>query len=246
MVLAMILGVVTFPAHALVLRRSPKDLGLLPDGAPPEAAVQTVPETGATLSEALRDPAFWWLNTGFFLGTAASVAIGLYLIPLLVERGETLALATMVTGLIGAAQTGGRFAITGLERRAPAAVSGALIFALQAVAIALITLSIEFAVLLVAIVLLGIGRGGATLMRATLVADRYGRGNFATISGIPAATQMAARAIAPVGAGLLVSWWGGYTPMLVVLTGMAGVATLAMVMYARSARPLRRVGAEQD
>ena len=50
---------------------------------------------------------------------------------------------------------------------------------------------------------------------------------------------MAARAVAPVGAGLLVIWLGGYTPMLAVLSVIAIAATLAMVMFALSARPLR-------
>ena len=76
-------------------------------------------------------------------------------------------------------------------------------------------------------------------MRAALVADRYGRANFAAISGIPASAQMAARAVAPVGAGLLISWLGGYTPMLQVLTALAIAGTLAIVMFAVSARPLR-------
>ncbi len=154
------------------------------------------------------------------------------------SRVDSLPAFYAIWAAIGAAQTGGRFAITVLERRAPAVVMAALVFALQAVAMAIIILPVGLAVLLLAVALLGIGRGGTTLLRATLVADRYGRANFATISGIPAATQMAARAIAPVGAGLLVSWWGGYAPMLVVLTGVAVAATLAMVMFARSARPL--------
>jgi hypothetical protein len=94
-------------------------------------------------------------------------------------------------------------------------------------------------VILLAVVLLGIGRGGTTLLRATLVADRYGRANFATISGIPAAAQMAARAVSPVGAGLLITWLGGYAPMLVILTLLAIASTLAMGMFAVSARPLR-------
>jgi MFS family permease len=238
-VLAIVLGVITIPAHALVLRRRPEDLGLLPDGETPRPDRPLPPAEGATLQRALRDPAYWWLNVGFFLGTAASVAIGLYLIPVLLERGQTLAIATLLTGLIGAAQTGGRIVITALERRVPDGVMGALVFALQALALALILAPAGMEVMVLAVALLGVGRGGTTLIRATLVADRYGRANFAAISGIPAATQMAARAIAPVGAGVLVSWLGGYAPMLVVLTVIALAATLAMVTFALSARPLR-------
>lgn len=116
---------------------------------------------------------------------------------------------------------------------------GVAVFALQAVALAVILATSGLALMLLAVALLGAGRGGVTLMRATLVADRYGRANFAAISGIPAAAQMAARAVAPVGAGLLVTSLGGYTPMLAVLTAIAFAATLVMVMFAVSARPLR-------
>src|SRR5215218_8197516 len=131
LVLAMILGVTTIPAHALVLRRRPEDLGLLPDGEPAEPGRPSPPPQGVALSRALRDPAFWWLNSAFFLGMAAAVAIGVYLIPILLERGESLARATFITGLIGAAQVGGRVTITALDRRVPEAALGAAVFALQ-------------------------------------------------------------------------------------------------------------------
>jgi MFS family permease len=237
--LAVVLGVVTVPAHALVLRRRPEDLGLLPDGERPGTEQPLPTLEGATLQRALRDPAYWWLNASFLLGTAASVAIGLYLIPVLLERGESLPLATVVTGLIGAAQVVGRLIVTALEPRVSEAGMAVVVFALQALALALVLIPAGLAVMLLAVALLGVGRGGTTLMRATLVAERYGRANFATISGLPAATQMAARAIAPVGAGLLVSGLGGYAPMLVILTLIAVVATVAMGMFAVSARPLR-------
>lgn len=116
---------------------------------------------------------------------------------------------------------------------------GAAVFALQAIALVVILVSSGLEMTLLAVILLGAGRGGVTLMRATLVADRYGRANFAAISGIPASAQMAARAAAPVGAGVLVTWLGGYTPMIQVLTAIAIAATVAMGLFALSARPLR-------
>jgi MFS family permease len=130
-------------------------------------------------------------------------------------------------------------AATALDRRTPEAAVGIAVFALQAIALLVILLTSGMAALLLAVALLGAGRGGVTLMRATLVADRYGRANFAAISGIPAAAQTAARALAPVGAGLLVTWLGGYAPMLAVLLAIALAATLAMGLFALSARPLR-------
>src|SRR5215218_11040102 len=234
-----LLGLSTIPAHALVLRRRSEDLGLLPDGELATPGQPSLPPQGVALSGALRDPAYWWLNSAFFLGMAAAVAIGVYLILILLERGESLARATFITGLIGAAQVGGRVAITALERRVPEQALGTAVFALQATALAVILVTSGLALTLLAVALLGAGRGGITLMRATLVADRYGRANYAAISGIPAAAQMAARAAAPLGAGLLVTWLGGYAPMLAVLVAIAIAATLAMGMFALSARPLR-------
>ena len=137
-VLAVILGVLTIPAHALILRRRPEDLGLLPDGEAPAADRPLPAPEGVTMARALRDPAYWWLTVGFFLGTAASVAIGLYLIPILLERGDSLARATLITGLIGAAQAGGRVVITAIDRRIAESTMGVIVFALQAIAMAMI------------------------------------------------------------------------------------------------------------
>lgn len=235
-VLAVILAVLTIPAHALVLRRRPEDLGVLPDGERGLADAPPAEPEGVLPARARRDPAYWWLTGAFFLGTAAAVAIGIYLIPVLLERGDSLARATLITGLIGAAQAGGRVVITALDRRVAEPVLAVAVFALQSAALFLMLIPAGLALILFAVVLLGMGRGGITLMRATLVADRYGRAHFAAVSGIPAAAQMAARAVAPVGAGLLVSWRGGYAPMLAVLAGIALTATLAMGMYVWSAR----------
>jgi MFS family permease len=237
--LAAILGVLTIPAHALVLRRRPEDLGLLPDGERIEGERPRAEPEGVYPARAMRDPAYWWLTIAFFLGTVAAVAAGISLIPVLLERGDSLARATLITGLIGAAQAGGRVVVTALDRRVTEPALAIAVFALQAAALVLILVPAGLALTLLAVAMLGIGRGGITLMRPTLIAERYGRAHFAAVSGIPAAAQMAARAVGPVGAGLLVAWRGGYAPMLVVLAGAALAATLAMAMFALSARPLR-------
>src|SRR5205085_6720532 len=57
--LAVILGVVTIPLHAFVLRNRPEEMGLLPDGAPaPTADAAPVIEPSITPRAALRDPTF--------------------------------------------------------------------------------------------------------------------------------------------------------------------------------------------
>lgn len=238
-VLAVILGVTTIPAHALVLRRRPQDMGLLPDGEPAAAGEPLPPSPGVSAQRARRDPAYWWLCVAFFLGTSASVAIGLYLIPVLLERGDSMAQATLLLGLIGPAQAVGRVLVTALDNRMPEPVLTTVVFGLHAVGLGIVLFPAGVLLMVVAMAFLGVGRGAITLMRATLVANRYGTANFGAISGVPAAAQMAARAAAPVGGGLMVSALGGFEPMLLVLT-LAGIAaTLAIAVFAWLARPLR-------
>ena len=88
-VLATFLAVTTIPAHALVLRRRPEDLGLWPDGdlRPESPGHASLSIDGIPLRQALHEHAFWWLTAAFFLGTLSTVAVAVHLIPFLLEAG---------------------------------------------------------------------------------------------------------------------------------------------------------------
>ncbi len=71
----------------------------------------------------------------------------------------------------------------------------------------------------------------ATLMRAGLVADLYGRRRYGRISSTAAAFVSAARAVAPFAAAAAALLPGGYLTMLWVL---AGASVMAAVSGARA------------
>jgi MFS family permease len=227
--LAVILGVVTIPLHALVLRRRPDDLGLAVDGERPSEAANAAASAGPvipslTLSEAMRGTTFWWLAVSFCLQSFATAAVALILIPYLVERGESPAFAASVAGLIGAAQVGARIVSTMAGTRVSPAAQAAGVFALQAVAVAVLLVWQVDAGILTAVILLGIGRGVVTLARPQLIAERFGAGNFGVISGTMAMFLTGANALAPIASGLLYGVTDDYGP---VLWGMAGVSVLS-------------------
>src|SRR5215218_6569436 len=68
-VLACILAVVTIPVHALLLRRRPQDVGLLPDGEGAAGELPAADQTGAersiSLQTAVHGSTFWWLTGAF-------------------------------------------------------------------------------------------------------------------------------------------------------------------------------------
>jgi predicted MFS family arabinose efflux permease len=230
--LAGLLAVATIPPHALLLRRRPEDLGLRPDGAAAPDPTRPPPDPigdGVTLRAALRQPTFWWLTTAFSLGTLASVAIGVHLIPFLVEDGHGAGFAATAAGLIGATQVAARVVVTLLAGRWSTVAVTAVVFGLEATALLLLLRWREPAGVLVAVVFLGAGRGVVTLMRAGLVAELYGRTHYGAIGGALALFTTGARAAAPVGAGALYVWAGGYGP---VLWGLAAASALAAVAMA--------------
>lgn len=229
--LAGLLAATTIPAHALILRRRPEDLGLLPDGARQADETQErlhLAIEGASLRQALYDRGFWWLTFAFFLETFSTVAVGVYLIPFLLADGYDPGFAATATGLIGAMQVASRVVVTTAGGRWPQIPLIAAVFAMQGAAVTiLLAWRIPIGVL-TAVVFLGAGRGVVTIMRASLVAERYGRANYGAIGGTLALFVSGAAALAPVGTGLAFGVAGSYVPVFLGLTTASLLAALSL------------------
>jgi MFS family permease len=248
-VLAAILALLTIVPHALILRRRPADLGLLPDGVEPANSPQEETAQAAqvpseelksvSLGAALRGSAFWLLAAAFFLGTLSQAAVYVHLIPYLAERGYGLGSAATLTGLIGASQVLGRVVVTFLEGRLPRDAVTAGVFALQAVALIVLIQSRSAVGVLIFVLPFGAASGAVTLARATAVAEFYGPDHYGSIGGVVGMFVTGARTLAPVGAGVMSAALGGYAPVLWTLTSGSAVAAVAMFLAQRLVPPLR-------
>jgi MFS family permease len=230
--LAIILAVTNILPHLLVLRRRPEDLGLYPDGdtASAHTAVHRARGIdGAHLREALRHPAFWWITTSFFVETFATSAVAIYMIPYLTDRGESAGFAATATGLIGAAQVGSRLLTTLFGNRISSVTLTTIVFAMQAVAVAVLLQWQSHAGVLTAVVLLGAGRGVVTLMKPNLIADFFGRTGYGAISGSMAFFLTFASALSPVVTGFAYAFWDDYEPVLWILSGLALLGAIGML-----------------
>lgn len=240
-VLAIILAVVTIPAHALLLRRHPRDMGLEPDGGPPatteEATGRPHPERSVPMRKAVRGAAFWWLAVAFFLTMVANVATLIHLIPYLTDEGYDSEFAALATGMIGAFALPGRLIFTPLGGRIPRQLVTASIFGLQALALIVLVAMSSTAGVWLFVVLFGAGFGAITPARAALIAEFYGPAEYGSISGLLALIITGARAAGPLGASLLHDWTGGYGPVLWILIALSVAATLAVLMAEPDARP---------
>jgi len=240
-ILAMILAAVTIPLHALVLRRRPQDIGLLPDGRAVSNQQSAASGTeGAQPSEksvrahdAFRSASFRWLTGAFCLAFLANVAVTVHLIPYLTDHGFSTGFAATAAGLVGTLALPGRLIFTPLGGRIPRRYVTAGILLFQTVGLIVLVTTTTTAGVIVFVILFGIGFGAITPARAVLVAEMYGPREYGTISGVLALFVTGARAAAPVSAGLLYTFFGRYEPVFWILIVISLLAMGAILRIER-------------
>ncbi|MEU4408135.1 MFS transporter [Streptosporangium sp. NPDC023963] len=220
-VLAVIYGAAAIPLHALVVRR-PARAGRRP---------ATTRERAEIVQAATRRRPFWLLVTAFTANGGAVAVMAVLLITYLVHLGHSPVLAATLAGLLGVLSVTGRLLTTGLQRRLPAALIAAAIFALQGVAAALLPLAGRTVPGAIGCVLgVGLGFGIASITLPHLLLQRYGTSAYASLSGRVAAFSVADKALAPLGAVALAQAVG-YGWVMAAVSVACAIAALALVAY---------------
>ncbi|WP_369137876.1 MFS transporter [Modestobacter versicolor] len=224
LVLAVVLVVVTVPLHALALTPAWTPAREHPHRDAVPASVRSI----------VTSPGFLLLSGALTLTAFGMYSASLTLIPLLTGRGMSASLAATTLGLLGAGQLLGRIGYAPLTARTTPTTRTVAIVAASALAIGLLAAVPGPVPLLVALaVFAGAARGAATLLAATVVADRWGSDRYGALSGWFAAPITAAAALAPWAGTALAETLGSYPAML---TGLAGLAAVAAVAAAASSR----------
>ncbi|MEV0234205.1 MFS transporter [Nonomuraea sp. NPDC050786] len=221
-ILAVGYALTSVPLHALAVRSR---------GAPPRADRREI------VGAALRERPFWLLATAFLSQTGAVGVMGMLLVTYLIALGHPPVFAAGVAGLLGVLSVTGRLVTTGLQGRWSVALITAVMFGLQGLAAVLLPLvgrSLPGAV--ASVVLFGLGFGVATIARPALLADRYGTGAYASLSGALALPVTVAKAVAPLlAAGI--AQFAGYPAVMGAVAAACALGALSLVAYDRGVRP---------
>ncbi|MET8054135.1 MFS transporter [Streptosporangium sp. NPDC005286] len=222
-VLAVIYGAAAIPLHAFVVRR-PARAGRRP---------VTTHERAQVVKAATRRRPFWLLVIAFTANGGAAAVMSVLLITYLIHLGHSPVLAATLAGLLGVLSVTGRLLTTGLQRRLPAALIAAAIFALQGVAAALLPPAGHTVPGAIGCVLgFGLGFGIASITLPHLLLQRYDTSAYASLSGRIAAFSVADKALAPLGAVALAQAVGYQWVMAAVAVACA-IAAFALVAYHR-------------
>lgn len=231
---------------ALSIRDRPEDIGLHPDGDPPdtngEEKVAVAPglmePEGLTVRQALRSSAFWRLALAVSLGNLGTMAIIVHQIPFFtgsVGLSEGAAAAS-VTGMT-LVSVGGRFGFGYVSDFIDKRFVMAGAYALLALAVLLFAAVYEPWQIFLVLPLFGLGWGGIIPVRPALQAEVFGLRAFGAIQGLVFTIATLGGLIGPVFAGWMYDQTESYRLAFVILGAAAFLATPLLVTLRRPGQP---------
>ena len=239
LILGLIQISVALPLHALVIRRYPEDLGLRPDGgaaserAGPETSGLTSAKSGMTPRRALRNVAFWTLTAAGGLEQLASMVVFGHQIAFMIARGFDPIFAASIAGLIGLASLPGRFFLNHLGDRYGAQWLLTLVLGTLALGVAVFTLARSANWLYLYVAVYGVAFGARSALRASVMAQHFGRRAYGTITGVQGVIMAIPAAFGPLAAGWLYDRLGNYQLAFWLTTAAFALAALLVLMTPR-------------
>ncbi len=229
--LAVTILTVIVPLTALFQRRQPQDLGLYPDGIPPEATPSQVPHTPTpgvqapydwSLREVLRTRHFWYL-----MATVAGLGMNLNTLAVhqmahLTGVGYSKLLGATLTGLVGGTRSLGGTLLGSLSDRVGRAMAytvGSSLAWLGVVLLASVQDTSQPWRVYCFVVLYGLGYGALGPVYAAATADRFPGRSLGTILGVLEAGYGLGGAFGTFMAGYLYDQFGSYTTSFFLVLG---------------------------
>ena len=245
-IFGLIMCIFASPASALVLRRTPEDLGMLPDGAPAgitpadaggsHGRASRWEEVSWTPAEAIKTRTLWLMTAAVSLNILALSAVLTNQAAYVTDRGLSDAMAaavvTMVSGLLAVANL-----VWGLlAERFPVRNLVVLSFLIASVGLSILTTATSLPIFVLYAVIFG-SRDGAVLS-GLVYADYWGREYLGAIRGYVTPFQTAASAAGPLLAALVFDRRGSYAAAFGAAAAFFLVAALVM---ASAAPPKKRM-----
>lgn len=206
----------------LIIRRSPEDMGLLPDGEPREApfgarlghAAPHVPSTEDavwTRKEAVRTRAFWLIVLVFGVSSIGVTGLNLHVFPFVSDLGYSDIVAATVMSVIAFTQLASPLVWGFIAERMDVRRTTMTKFLIQAAGLSLTIVSSDLSLLYVGFFFYGIGLGGNMVLPDVMWAKFFGRISLGKIRGLGYLLTHVLAAMGPPFFGFLFDYLGNYT-----------------------------------
>jgi MFS family permease len=249
-ILGVVIWVVAIPL-ALVVRNSPEEMGLRPDGDPPldptpqgidasSASEQGDPKPATpvdyTLGQALRSWPFWMLALAFFFFGMAHSTVTVHTVNALTDAGIPPMQAAFAFGQVMLVSIIGRLLFGFLGDYITKRYLFMVAYAFTGAGLLVLMNAKTMGMVYVFIFLFGVGFGGTVPLMPAIRAEYFGRAALGKIQGFMNPVMMFASAVGPIFAGYVYDTTGEYRIAFQV-TGLLTFCAVGAMFFARPAKP---------
>lgn len=230
------------PVTIFVIKGSPTEIGLMPNGDEPskDERLHTAPEAidaslpveqqGWPLGAAMRTNAFKWMAASFFLAPLAQMGVMQHQVPLFIDAGISQAAAATALGLTAGMGGLGKVVFGRVSEILPVRYAAMLCFGLQALGILILLNTHTLATVWVYVMIFGFAMGGVIVLLPLIVGHFFGLASFGVILGTLSLTQALGGSIGAITSGVIYDYLGSYHYALVAFIAVYLTATLTIFL----------------
>ncbi len=243
-ILGITIWIVVIPL-ALVVRNSPEEMGLRPDGDPlpdeklgndhqKETSSDASEESDYTLKQALKSSAFWILALAFFFQGTAHSTVTVHLVPALTDAGIPIEKAALSIGLLTLVSIIGRLSFGYLGDYISKRYLFMISYCFMAAGVLVLMNTQTMLMVYLFIFLFGVGFGGTVPLMPAIRAEYFGLKALGKIQGFMNPVMMVASAVGPIFAGHIFDRTGSYRISFLV-TGIFTFLAVIAIFFAKPA-----------
>ncbi len=251
--LGIMVWVLALPVTLFVIKGSPSDLGLLPDGEASKTIADPSVDSGLTglaptpeeegwpLRAAIRSRAFRWITATFFLAPIAQMGVLQHQVPLIMGVGISQATAAAALGFTAGLGGLGKLSFGWISERLPFRYSALLCFGLQALGVFVLLHADSMAVVWVHVLIFGFSMGGVIVLLPMVISQFFGLVSFGVIMGMVSVALALGNAVGAYLSGIIYDYFGTYHYALIIYVGFYLTAILFIFMAGKPKTYVQRL-----
>jgi MFS family permease len=230
---------VVYFVAARLMRRSPEEIGLNPDGDIMAQSTRAAGSVGVLFSEALRMPQLWLCCLSYFCVIFGAITILVHIVPHASDLGLSGPAAAAVVSTIGAVSVVGRITMGTASDRIGSRRAFLVCFVLFISALLWLQMASAAWMLFLFAVVYGFAHGGFYTVLSPTIAELFGLKSHGAIFGLVYFWGTAGGALGPVVAGRIFDVQQSYSTAFWLLAGLAGLGMVLMLQVRPVVDPRR-------
>ncbi len=232
-----IAGIFCVPTALIVMRKSPADMGLLPDGEKGSMNEAQQDQPGLSLAETIRLREFWLVAAMAFLFSLVNMGINQHLYPYFKgELGYSASAASMIVGAYLGMTVLGKITLGHITDRKGLSFGITLFVAIIALGIVVLINASYFWLAVLFVIVFGFGNVTQPVIPPLVTAESFGLKHYGIIFGVLSIFMTIGSGIGTPLSGMISDATGSYTRAFMLYIALLAVSLALTLIALRRAR----------